>query len=298
MPPDAPETVSVIIPAWNAADTLARALDSVAAQTRAPDEVIVVDDGSTDGTAALAARHPVGARVVTRPNGGPAQARNRGAALATGTLLAFLDADDVWHPGKVAAQLAVFAAHPAVALCATTFSYFPTEAPPAFAPAGSGAVTLVRDYAALLRDCYLGTPTVMLRREAFHACGGFDATLRFGEDVDLWLRLGYGRVVARLDRTLVAVSRSVRSLTGGAGTEVDEANLAVLDRVAARHPDFMAAHGRVLRQARAVVHTRMGSNILTAGDGPTARRHLRAAIREDWRTGRAWYLYARSFLGG
>lgn len=296
MPQGAQDTVSVIIPAWNAAGTLARALDSVAAQTRRPDEVIVVDDGSSDDTVAVAARHPAGVRVVSQPNAGPAQARNRGAAQAAGTLLAFLDADDVWHPDKLAAQLAVFAAHPAVALCATPFRYFPTEAAPVFDPPGSGDVTLVRDFRDLLRGYYLGTPTVVLRREVFLACGGFDTSLRFGEDVDLWLRVGYGRVVARLDRTLVAVSRSARSLTGSAGAEVDEANLAVLDRVAARHPEFLAAHGRALRGARAVVHTRIGSNLLTAGAARAARRHLRDALREAPGHGRAWYLWFRSFL--
>ena len=290
-----PDTVSVVIPAWNAAGTLVRALDSVAAQGRPPDEVILVDDGSTDDTAAVAARHPLGVRVVTQPNAGAAHARNQGAALARGTLLAFLDADDVWHPDKLAAQLAVFAAHPATALCATTFAYFPTDAPPPLDAPGSGAVRLVRDFRDLVRDYYLGTPTVMLRREAFATCGGFDPALRFGEDVDLWLRVGYGRVVARLDRQLVAVSRSAKSLTGSAGGEVEASDLRVLDRLAARHPEFMAAHGDAVRRARAVVHTRRGANLLTAGDAHQARRHFATALREAPGYGRAWYLWFRSW---
>jgi hypothetical protein len=189
----------------------------------------------------------------------------------------------------------VFAAHPAAALCATAFAYFPTDAPPPLRAAGTGAVTLVGDFRDLVRDYYLGTPTVMLRREAFAACGGFDPALRFGEDVDLWLRVGYGRLVVRLDRQLVAVSRSAHSLTGSAGAEVEESDLRVLDRVAARHPAFMAAHGAVVRRARAVVHTRLGSNVLAAGDARAARRHLWDAIRAYPAYGRAWYLWCRSW---
>ena len=110
MPPEArPFTsadVSVVIPAWQAAATIGRALASIGTQTATPGEVIVVDDGSTDGTAA-AAQTAVGLLggsplcVLTQTNAGAGAARNRGIEAAQGRLLAFLDADDEWLPGKL-----------------------------------------------------------------------------------------------------------------------------------------------------------------------------------------------------
>lgn len=102
--------VSVVIPAYNAATFLPGAIASVRAQTAAVGEIVVVDDGSTDGTAAVAGR--LGARVITQARAGAGAARNRGAGEAAGTWLAFLDADDLWTPEKTARQLAWMAAQP------------------------------------------------------------------------------------------------------------------------------------------------------------------------------------------
>lgn len=96
--------ISVVIPAYNAADTLCETLDSVAAQTRLPDEVIVVDDGSGDSTADVAKDHSIGARIVTQPNSGAAVALNTGIREANADLVAFLDADDLWAPDKLELQ--------------------------------------------------------------------------------------------------------------------------------------------------------------------------------------------------
>lgn len=104
------ETVSVVIPAHNAAAFLAEAVASVRAQTVPVTEIIVVDDGSTDATPAVIAA--LGVRSLRKEKGGAAAARNRGAELATGEWLAFLDADDLWLPGKQAAQLACALAEP------------------------------------------------------------------------------------------------------------------------------------------------------------------------------------------
>lgn len=91
-----PISISVVIPAWNAALTLTETLDSIAHQSRLPDEVIVVDDGSTDETLAVARAHPMGCRVLHQVQGGPAKAANLGWQTATGNWVAFLDSDDLW----------------------------------------------------------------------------------------------------------------------------------------------------------------------------------------------------------
>ena len=108
------ELVSVVIPAYNAAAYLDAAIDSVAAQSHDRVEIIVVDDASTDRTAAVAARYGGLLRYELQSHRGSAAARNRGARLATGRYLAFLDADDVWEPEKLAIQLAAFDADPSL----------------------------------------------------------------------------------------------------------------------------------------------------------------------------------------
>ncbi|MDW8400052.1 MAG: glycosyltransferase family A protein, partial [Acetobacteraceae bacterium] len=95
------ERVAVLIPARDAAATLAETLDSLAAQTRPPDEVIVVDDGSRDGTAALARRHPLAPRVLAGPGRGPAAATNLGVRAASAGWIAALDADDLAPPERI-----------------------------------------------------------------------------------------------------------------------------------------------------------------------------------------------------
>jgi glycosyltransferase involved in cell wall biosynthesis len=110
--------ISVIIPVYNGAAYLANATESALRQTLAPAEVIVVDDGSTDESAAVAAAFP-GVHVLRQANAGPAAARNAGLAIARGSLLAFLDADDVWLPHKLATQVRYLHEYPEAgyALC-------------------------------------------------------------------------------------------------------------------------------------------------------------------------------------
>ena len=104
--------ISCIVPVYNGESFLAEALESVFAQTHPPMEIIVVDDGSTDGTRAVAASFGDRVRYEYQQNAGPASARNAGLDLARGELVAFLDADDLWHPEKLALQVARFRERP------------------------------------------------------------------------------------------------------------------------------------------------------------------------------------------
>jgi glycosyltransferase involved in cell wall biosynthesis len=108
------DLVSVIIPAYNAAKYLGEAIDSVARQTHDLVEIVVVDDASTDDTAPVAARYGNALRYVVQPHRGHAAARNHGVRVSTGRYLAFLDADDLWEPDKLALQLAAFDADPSL----------------------------------------------------------------------------------------------------------------------------------------------------------------------------------------
>ena len=116
--------VSVIIPTWNRRDLLLHAVRSVLAQTRPVEEIIVVDDGSTDGTAQMLAQHGTRVRVLSQPNGGLARARATGVAAARGQWIALLDADDLCRPERLALQARVLEALPEVVMCAGDFDAF------------------------------------------------------------------------------------------------------------------------------------------------------------------------------
>jgi glycosyltransferase involved in cell wall biosynthesis len=115
--------VSTIIPAYNAGRTIADTVDSALAQRYEGNEVVVVDDGSTDSTAALLSRYGNRIRVVTQPNRGAAAARNAGVAQSNGKYLAFLDSDDIWLPGKLEAMISALERNPRASLAFSEYGF-------------------------------------------------------------------------------------------------------------------------------------------------------------------------------
>lgn len=187
--------VSVVIPAYNRRELVIRAVESVLGQTRAADEIIVVDDGSSDGTeAALAERFGARIRIVTQENQGVAAARNHGISLARYDLVAFLDSDDVWRPEKLALQVPEMTG-PGIVLSATNWAWESAREVGRFQqlgyPASEKAATVPSP---LLRLCNrrghgLMVQTCIVRRAALVRTGGFDTRMRIAEDMDLLFRL-------------------------------------------------------------------------------------------------------------
>jgi hypothetical protein len=173
--------ISVVIPAYNAERFLPRCLKSVFAQTLKPEEVIVVDDGSTDNTAAVAAE--LGARVLSQTNSGVAATRNLGIQNASGDWIALLDADDLWTPKKLERQVALIRTE--TVLVYTGVRIFDDQ--------DIRSEQLAVDPAAarkMLRYCNpITLSSVILRREAFVKIGGFRNSLDACEDWGLWFRL-------------------------------------------------------------------------------------------------------------
>lgn len=201
--------LSVVIPAYNCGRFVADAIESVLAQGRADIEALVVDDGSTDDTTEAVARYGDSVTLIRQPNAGAAVARNTGIRAARGRYIAFLDADDLWLPGKIDAQLAHLEQHPDVSLCCTWFdllrpdsscTYVVDAHPDRKALDGTGHSRLT--YADLLLDCAVWTSTVVVRRELLDQVGGFDQALRRGQDYDYWLRASRITSIHRLDASL------------------------------------------------------------------------------------------------
>ena len=196
-----PETVSVIIPTFNRRHCLPRAVDSVLAQTEAALEIIVVDDGSDDGTAELIHRDYPQLRYIRQHNRGVSAARNRGIAEARGTWLAFLDSDDEWLPNKLARQLALVSSRPEYPLVHSDEIWIRhgVRVNPMRKHGKAGGDIFRR----CLPLCAISPSAAMLRAELFSELGGFDETLPACEDYELWLRVCSRYPVAYVDAPLL-----------------------------------------------------------------------------------------------
>ena len=169
--------VSVIIPAFNAARFVGEALQSVLAQDRPAEEVIVIDDGSTDSTAEAAAAFP-GVNVIRSPHRGVSAVRNLGVELCTGDFIAFLDADDLWAPSKLRRQLDLLGSQPEIGIAVARQTYlFDGPIPGWFRGPRDGGSEV-------------GTQPSnwLLRREAWERVGPFRTDLTHSEDTDWWAR--------------------------------------------------------------------------------------------------------------
>ena len=188
--------IDVVIPVHNSRRYLGETLRSVLAQTRTPDRVIVVDDGSTDGSteiiSAFAQSAPV-IRAIRQANRGPSAARNAGLAVADAELVAFCDADDVWAPEKLERQAALFmrADDPQLGVVYCNHDRMDEDGKPIDVIANIEARHRGWIHDVLLTaNLVAGSASgVMARREALRDCGGFDESLTAAEDWDLWLRL-------------------------------------------------------------------------------------------------------------
>jgi glycosyltransferase involved in cell wall biosynthesis len=182
--------VSVIIPTYNSAALVAQAVESALGQTQAPHEVIIVDDGSTDDTAERLQPHFDRIIYVRQKNARVAAARNTGLDRATGDVIAFLDADDAWHPDKLRRQIAVLNERPEIGLLATRLTVWPGQ----FLLAGDLVGDFVRErvkeisLSAMLISNLLATSSIVVRRSVLDRAGRFDTELFGPEDYDLWLR--------------------------------------------------------------------------------------------------------------
>jgi glycosyltransferase involved in cell wall biosynthesis len=201
------EFVSVIIPTYNSASTLARAVDSVLAQTRPADEIIVVDDGSTDETEALVKERFPQVRYHYHENRGLAATRNAGAKLAQGDILGLLDSDDEWVPEKLERQLSVLRKRTDLAAvgCHRIRVKLNAEGQELWRKSSRRADGVVEDivFADEIWSNRICGASMLLRRDVFNRLGGYDATMRCSEDHDLWLRmLGAGERLAVLREAL------------------------------------------------------------------------------------------------
>lgn len=284
-------TISVVIPTYNRSALVCRAVESVLSQSLAPDEVIVVDDGSTDGTGAILADQ-FGGRIVyvKQDNAGVSAARNTGIERASGDLVAFLDSDDVWTPNKLELQVPIMA-DVDVVLSATNWAWEGAETVDQHSKIllGTSEKVLVEDEP-ILRMCWhrghgINIQTCICRRDLLLRLGGFDTNLRISEDMDLVFRMAdEGRFAILSDVLLIRGKDDVDdNLTNPESSQWYAENLdniiPILERVEAnprpRSRDCRRALARRLLQLR----TNRARLYARTGDLPNARRQSWLGLR-------------------
>jgi glycosyltransferase involved in cell wall biosynthesis len=276
--------VSVIVAAFNGEAFVGEALASLRAQTVREFEAIVVDDGSTDGTAAIVAKFASADprfRMIRQANGGTQAARNAALAVARGGWVGLLDQDDVWLPGKLEAQIALADADPRANLLFTNYRTWDGTSTtgtrytrPSKFPEGDVAVGLAR-------GCLFQASTVMVPRALALSFGGFDPELRNAGDWDLWLRIAERGIYARGSLTPLVLYREWGGNESLNHMRTAEESVRVLEKALGRPQGarLRAACVRSLRRARAQVELARARSRL---DDPTfVRAKLHAAFAAD-----------------
>lgn len=279
--------VSVVMPAYQAAATIDRALQSVADQTLAPDEIIVVDDGSTDTTASKLARWSPMARVVRTPNGGPARARNVGIARATGDLVAFVDADDTWSPEALERRVEAFRRHPGLHAAAGAWQWqtgLQAALPLAndewerpLRPAGEG----------IFRCAYAMTASTVVVRRDLLSRRPFDESLLTAEDRDLWIRLAAGGPVWFSRDVIAEVLCRPESISQQDAARDCRNMLTVVER----HSQLLTPAAR--RRLEAGLYRQWAGRLLAEGRAADAWQPARARLtRAPWSV-EGWWIVAK-----
>lgn len=194
--------VSIITPAWNAAEYIGSTLESVRAQTFTDWEMVVVDDGSTDATAAIVEHHATldsRIRLIRQVNAGPSAARNHAMRVSRGLFFTFLDSDDLWLPDFLEAQLGVFERHPGTGLVTGTAFYLggPFDGQPTRALASGPPRVL--PMTELIADEHAIFIMTVFRRAVFDTVGDMDESQWASEDYDFWLRAAGAGFIVRLN---------------------------------------------------------------------------------------------------
>jgi glycosyltransferase involved in cell wall biosynthesis len=300
--------VSVIIPCYNAERYVCATIETVFAQGEPDIEIIVVDDGSKDRSVELVRAAFPTVRVVEQPNQGVAAARNHGLRLATGEWIAFLDADDIWLPGKLAAQSAQLDAAPGCRMNYTAWKVWPNDAPRPDPACLAELQSIAGDaarwqgpsgwiYPDLLLDCVVWTSTVLAHRSLFDEIGAFDTTLRIGEDYDLWLRASRATQILRVAHPYALYRIHPASITKSPPTDNYRARVIgrALEKWGMQSPDGQLADSNAVHRMLAKSWSDFAGTQYHAGEFEQAKRGAREALRLSGAHLPGWKVLLKSY---
>jgi len=269
--------VSIVLPVFNGADTLADTVASILAQTEPDWELLIIDDGSHDRSRALAESMAAAdgrIRVYAFANGGQAIARNRGIDRARGNWIGFIDADDRWHPDKLRAQLAALAANPAAGWVYSWTQLTDDSGRAIGQPVTSPFSGWI--YGPLLVTDFVSSGSnVLVSRSALNQVGGFQPDLVPSEDWDLWLRLAWQFPAAQVPECHVFYRQRPTSSSENVWRQ-ERVSRQILQTAIARSPNQLTPH-------RAIIWgNRYKYLLFKALDGPAQPRRAKTAARFAW----------------
>lgn len=223
--------VSIVTPSLNMGRFIEAAIESVLSQDYPRVEYIVMDGGSHDDTQEILKSYAGRVRFVSEPDGGAADAIRRGFDLCHGSILAYLNADDLYLPGAIATAVEIFEAHPDVAVVYGDGLWIDESGAPI-------AQYPVRPFDAdqLSRECFICQPATFIRREAYEAAGGLDPALRYTYDYDLWLRLARGHRFLYVPKPLAQSRMHSGNKTLGARRQVLRETITTVRSIAGYAP--------------------------------------------------------------
>src|SRR5688572_7246314 len=264
-------TVSVIIPAYNYGRYLESSVKSALAQTYPISEIIVVDDGSTDETESVVSGFGDQVRYIRLDHTGVSAARNRGVAESTGELLAFLDADDIWLPEKIAKQVARFS-DPEIGLVYCGMQEFDSASGEPLDLQLNGAEGWVAHQHVLFEGEIIdaGGSAIMVSREAFDNVGGFDTCLRNGEDWEFCFRIAQRYKVGYVREALVDYRIHIANVTKDVA-EMERSMLIALGKIFKTDDESLR---RVRRRSYGNIHKVLAGSFLYSGDYSGFARNL------------------------
>ncbi len=284
--------VSVIIPTHNRRAMLLEAIDSVLAQSTPAFELIVIDDGSTDGTGDTLhlRRLAETIRIERIDHRGPAAARNCGVAIARAPLVAFLDSDDLWSPTKLERQLAFMRDNPGCAISQTGEIWIRNGQ--RVNPGRRHRKRAGDIFIDSLRTCLVGMSSVMMRADLFHSSGGFDEQMTAAEDYDLWLLILIDHEAGLLDEALVTRRAGHPDQTSATTPALDRFRILALTK--------LLADDRLSPARRAAVVEVLAEKCRIYAGGLVRRGRLDEARLYQWVVDRAqaWNTGAAAEIGG
>ena len=292
-------TVSAVIAAYNSQDYLRDAVESVRAQTYPPVELVIVDDGSTDGTwrliEELAADWPM-VRPIRIPHGGTPVAKNRAVFAARGDYVAILDADDLWAPSKLRRSMEFLAAHPELSIVYSPMTTVRMDGAALTGhdkPSHAGRLT-----AKLFESIFVHDPAVVFHRRVLEACGGFDENIPVGSGHEFWLRVSTKFEFGLIDEPLAIRRWHAESLTrtNRAAGRADKARM--LERFYFERGGKELVPRRRAYRRLSRVYCGAGRILLRQGDPRGARPLLAKALRYGPANLKALACYAACRVAG
>jgi len=294
--------ISIVLPTYNRRGVIERAINSVARQSYHNWELIIIDDGSTDGTDELIKRYrgKDNIKYLKQINRGVSVSRNKGISLSKGGYVAFIDSDDEWMEGKLASQLDFFNHHDEIALVFSNATLIRPDGTIASKPEiikhNHDEIFGLEN---VFKDPYLGIPTVMIKKDVFDVVGNFDESLNTAEDIDLFLRISLKKPIGYQHEKLVNIYTTEGSLTATKGERIGtistfENNIFVMKRFIDKNKNICIKNNCDINGAMFNLYCSYARALLSGGNAKESRDKILSAHKYK-KTIESFYLLLKTY---